>query len=224
MLKAIIFDMDGVIIDSEPQHAKAGVLAAKKFGADIDESYCYKFIGTTTYYMCQCIVEEFNLSISAKELLEENEYQKKLLVKTEGYIPVPHVIDLIKSLYENGLDLIIASSSPMHEIKSAIESLNLTKYFKEYVTGMSVKNPKPAPDVFLKALDVIHASSEEAIIIEDSMNGCLAAKAANIPCIAIINPNSGKQDLSSAGILVESFEEVDFSFVKGIYDRVHQIP
>lgn len=216
--------MDGVIIDSEPQHAKAGVLALKKYGVDITTDYCYGFIGTTTYAMCQHMIEEFHLSISAEELLNENTKMKQYLAETEGYIPVPFVISMIKDFYANGLKLIVASSSPEAEIRATLDALHISSYFMGYVSGMSVTHPKPAPDVFLAALDRLSFSASECIVIEDSMNGALAAKAADIPCIGLINPNSGKQDLSSACMLVESFEEVDTTFITNVYKRVHQIP
>ena len=77
MLKAILFDMDGVIIDSEPLHAKAAVNAMKKFGITITTDFCYSFIGSTAKHMLEVIKEEWNLSSSIEELMSANEEAKR---------------------------------------------------------------------------------------------------------------------------------------------------
>lgn len=224
MLKAVIFDMDGVIIDSEPMHARANVLALKKYNIDIPIEYCYGFIGSTTYYMCQKMIEDYKIDATAEELLEANNNMKKHLLQLEGHTVVPYVIDLIKNLHAHGVILAIASSSPVSAIEEVLHSLELKDYFTTYVSGMQVKYPKPAPDIFLKAIDVLDLKADECIIIEDSMNGVNAAKAAGIACIGYRNPNSGNQDLRNAAILVEGFDEIDYQFINDIYHRAYHIP
>lgn len=216
--------MDGVIIDSEPMHARAAILAAKKYNINITVDYCYGFIGSTTYYMCQKMIEEFNINATPEELLQANIEMKKYLLDTEGYPAIPYVIDLIKDLHSHGMKLIIASSSPSDDIEYVMEALHIKKYFDGYVSGMSVAHPKPAPDIFLAAAERLRVKPEEAVVIEDSANGSNSAYAAGIPCIGFINPNSGKQDLSKAAMLVEGFEEVDFNFIENVYRQVHWEP
>lgn len=221
LLKAVIFDMDGVIIDSEPLHAKAAVLALKQYNLDITEEYCTPFIGSTTKHMCETIVQQFSLDVSAEELTETNNRMKESLARIKGYPPVPYVKELIKDLHSNGLRLLIASSSPRSAIEFVLESLDLHPYFEGYISGMDIKRPKPAPDIFLKAVKQLGLTIDDCIIIEDSSNGVNAACNANIPCIALLNPNSGIQDLSKANFLVESFEEVDTEFIQMVYDMAH---
>ncbi len=85
MLKAVIFDMDGVLIDSEPLHAKAAVLALKNIGVNITIEYCYRFIGSTTAHMLETIIHDYNLSYNSMELLELYNKSKRQLIETEGY-------------------------------------------------------------------------------------------------------------------------------------------
>ncbi|MBH1940122.1 GNAT family N-acetyltransferase [Mobilitalea sibirica] len=224
MLKAVIFDMDGVIIDSEPMHARAAVLAAKQYNIDITIEYCYKFIGSTTYYMCQIMVDDFKLKVTPEELLKANEDMKQYLLKTEGYKVVPYIINLIQDLYENGMRLIIASSSPAKAIEEVMVSLNIKQYFEGYVSGMMVKNPKPAPDIFMEALRRLGLGPKECIVIEDSANGVNAAAAADIACIGFMNPNSGKQNLSKSSYLIEGFEEINYAYIMNIYGMVINEP
>jgi len=224
MLKAVIFDMDGVLIDSEPQHAKAAVAALKKMGYDISTDYCYQFIGSTTAHMYETIKKEYNIPDSLEDLLTVYKETLHQMIKTEGYTPIPYTKELIWDLYNHGVKLAIASSSTLREIENVVKALGIRKYFTKLVSGTTVSFPKPAPDIFLKACKELGVNSNECIVIEDSANGVKAANAAGIPVIGFLNKNSGKQDLSTAAIIVEGFEEVNFSFIEKIYNRSHNIP
>lgn len=224
MLKGIIFDMDGVIIDSEPSHAKATVNTLKALGVSITLDYPYRFIGSTTEHMLKVMIEDFGLSVTVEALHEIYKEALAELIREEGYIPVPHVIRLIRDLYQEGYILAIASSSTPEEIAAVTEALEISSCFTKLVSGATVLHPKPAPDVFLKAVTELHLKPEDCIIIEDSCNGVKAACAAGIPVIGFVNPNSGNQDLSKAAILFEGFEEIDSCFLEKTYNRFHNLP
>lgn len=224
MLKAVIFDMDGVIIDSEPMHAQAAVLALKKFNVDIAMDYAYKFIGTRTLQMCIQMIKDFNIAASADELLKANNDMKEYLLRKEGHRVIPYITRLICDLYKHGIKLIIASSSNAAAIEDVMTSLKIRDYFSGFVSGEMTTLPKPAPDIFLKAAQKLGVTADECIVIEDSYNGVMAAKAAGMACIGFANPNSGRQDLSGADYIVEGFDEVDYSFVNQVYSRIHREP
>lgn len=224
MLKAVIFDMDGVIIDSEPQHTQAAILALQKYGVTASKEYLEGYVGSTTYYMCQQIIKDFAMKTTAEELLQANNEMKAYLLQRDGHTVVPYIIDLMKDLHQNGIKLIIASSSSGEAIEEVMESLNIRKYFEGYISGMNVMHPKPAPDIFLKAADSLGIHPSECVVIEDSYHGVTAARAANMTCIGFINPNSGNQDLSQASFLVEGFDEVDYQFVNRVYQYEHMEP
>lgn len=224
MLKAVIFDMDGVIIDSEPQHARAAVLAMQKYNINISLNYVYQFIGSTTYHMCQTMIKDFQIAADPEEILKTNEEMKELLRQREGYIAIPFVLDLIKNLHAHGLKLIIASSSSPSEIESVMDFFQIREYFEGYVSGTEVAHPKPAPDIFIKAAKQLKTEPSDCIIIEDSFNGVSAAAAAGIVSIGYVNPNSGNQDLRQSAMLVEGFEEVDCDFIHRVYQHAHMLP
>ncbi|MDF2589732.1 MAG: HAD-superfamily hydrolase, subfamily variant 3 [Anaerocolumna sp.] len=224
MLKAVIFDMDGVLVDSEPLHARAHVLSLRELGIDIPLEYCYQFIGSTTIHMLNTMIKDFNLVYSANELLDfYNETKKKLIAK-EGYEAVPFTKELIIDLYRKGIKLAIASSSTMEEISNVVTALGISQYFTKLISGTTVPNPKPAPDVFLKAVYELDVKPDECIIIEDSYNGVCAANSANIPVIGYINEHSGQQDLTKANFLIEGFEEVNYIFINNVYQRFFNLP
>lgn len=224
MLKTIIFDLDGVIIDSEPQHARAALRVFTQYEIPVDLDYCKSFIGSSTRNMAERTVEQFQPSVSADRLLEEINEAKRQLVAEEGYQPLSGVIELIQGLYRAGIRLAIASSSSPSEIENTLKALKIKKYFDKLISSSYVENPKPAPDTYLLALKELGCSPKETVVIEDSHNGCLAAKAAGIPCVGYVNLHSGKQDLSSADVLLESFEGIDERFFHHILTRSLGMP
>ena len=224
MLKAIIFDMDGVIIDSEPQHEKAALRVFSRYGIDADAKYHAKYIGSSTRKMAEETIAQFHLTVAVEKFLEELNQEKKTVLKEEGYQPLPGILELIKKLRQKGIHLAIASSSSPSEIEHAAKALGLRKYFDKFISSAHVKNPKPAPDIFLEALKEMGVSPKEAVIVEDSCNGCLAAKAAKTACVGYVNLHSGSQDLSSADVLLESFEGIDERFFHHILQRSQGLP
>ena len=217
MLKAVIFDMDGVIIDSEPLHARAAVLAMKKYNVALTEEYCYRFIGSTARHMLEVIREQYSLSASLSELMDANNRAKEALVAAEGYPAIPYVAELMAALHGAGLRLAIASSSPMEDIRATVSRLRLTDYLDHLVSGMQVQRPKPAPDIFLKAAEQLGAAPSECLVIEDSCNGLNAARSAGMVRVAFHNPHSGNQDLSAADYVIEGFEEITPVFLDRVY-------
>lgn len=224
MLRAVIFDMDGVIVDSEPQHARAAVNTLAELGVDIDVAYCYQFIGSTTNHMMETLIHDFDLSISPEELIALSLKNKKKLAKEEGYTPIPFVKELITRLYKDGIRLAIASSSSPQEIADVTKALGIHKYFDKFISGLQVEHPKPAPDIFRKALQELGTNARETVIIEDSCNGVLAADAAGIPSIGFINPNSGDQDLQKAHVLTDSFENITTGYLDNVCKRAAGMP
>lgn len=224
MLKAVLFDMDGVIIDSEPQHARAAVLTLEKYNVNIPVDYAYSFIGTTTYHMCKKIIEEFSIPITPEELLKGMEETKERLRQAEGYIVIPYIIELMKDLKSHGIKMIIASSSSAASIRDVMKSLRIDDIFQEYISGTDVSLPKPAPDIFVAAARLLGVEPKECLVIEDSYNGVTAAAAADMVSIGYLNPNSGNQDLSQAAILVEGFDEINYDFINTVYQHAHLLP
>lgn len=224
MLKAVIFDMDGVIIDSEPLHARANILALQKYGVTLTLDYVSQFIGNTILAMCESIQKDYHLDLSAKDLSQESAYQIEMLHLKEGYTPIPYVKELIEDLHRHGIKLAIASSSTIELIEKITDVFEIRPYFTALISGLSVAHSKPAPDIFLKACEELDVTPEEAIIIEDSTNGVLAATRANIKAIGYVNSHSGNQDLSKACYLIEGFEEIDYYFIKRIHCHAHNIP
>lgn len=211
MIKAVIFDMDGVIIDSEPIHLEFAMELFNKLGFNMSKEEYGKFVGTTSKYMWDTIKNKYNLKNTIEELIdmERNGFFDFLSSPDKSIEPIAYIPELLKALHENNYKIALASSSPIKLIEFVMESLKIRKYFDELVTGDFVKRSKPEPDVFLYAADKLGALPEECVVIEDSHNGVLAAKNAGMKCIGYRNLNSGNQDISKADKIINSFNELD---------------
>lgn len=219
MLKAVIFDMDGVLIDSEPDHYRIENELLKKLGVKIDSAEHEKFCGTTTYYMWKTVKEKYNLKESIKELVkaDRTSYMRYLNDFPERIHAIDGVKELIQNLYENNIAIALASSSPLDAVKSIINSLNIGKYFKVLVNGDEVKKSKPAPDIFLAAADKVGVKPCECLVVEDSGNGIKAAKKADMKCIGYKNIHSGRQNISDADIIIDSFSNISFDDILKLF-------
>lgn len=215
MLKGVIFDMDGVITDTEPVHAAAAQKVLERLGISTDLSYCYDFIGRPAIKLFEDALHRYpEISRTPEELLQESNVLLTELFAKNGHPQVPHVVSFIKHLKESGLSLAIASSSSLPVIRQVAEEFGIAGMFTALVSGANLPNPKPAPDIFLLAAKELGLSARECLVIEDSTVGTMAAKAAGIPCIGFVNPNSGAQDLSRAYALLESFASADAAYLR----------
>ena len=220
MLKAVIFDMDGVLVDSEPLHYEVNkITMMEKFGIDLDYEYYKQYIGSTVMAMWKKIIKDFSIErYTSEELFDLSEEVKERLVDEKGYPEVPGVVDFVKSI-SGKYKLAVASSSALVNIEKNVTKLGIKDDFSSLVTGLSVANPKPSPDIFLKAAELLGVEPSECIVVEDSCNGTRAAKAAGMACIGFINPGSGDQDLSAADYLFESFDNIDEGFLEMVHSH-----
>ena len=121
------------------------------------------------------------------------------------------VLDLIKSYHENGLILVLASSASMENINRIFKRFDLDQYFTAKLSGADLKASKPHPEIFINAAEASGFSKSECMVIEDSTNGIIAAKAAGIYCVGYDSVHSKNQDYSRADIVIEGFREISYS-------------
>lgn len=209
MKKLIIFDVDGVLLDSEPLYMDMNQRFFKELGAEITKAEYQGFIGISGTKMWTYIKEKASLSQTVDELKELEKELKHTTLKEATLVPTPGVIDFLEFLQQNGHTIAIASSGLRKNIDLILQKLDMEKYFDLIVSGEQVYHGKPEPDIFLKVAQHYNRPPEDCIVIEDSRNGVLAAKAANMYCIGYYNRNSGNQDLTKADRVITSFAEQD---------------
>ena len=225
MLKAIIFDMDGVLIDSEPVHLEAFRMMMEELGIEFDRAYYMQFIGSTTEHMWDKIIRDFHITLSKEELMQISDRNVKKINGSEGYPVMPGVKKLIQNIAGSGIRLAVASSSGMERIEDTLNKMGVKEMFNAVVSGIQVKNPKPAPDTFLEAAKMLGVMPDECIVIEDSLNGMKAAKNAGMICVMYENDSLGtKVDSSYADYIIQGYDELDTKYFEMVYAHVSGEP
>lgn len=205
MIKAIIFDMDGVLVDSEYTFLTSKTEILKAAGFPKEVSYQYQFMGTTFEFMWSQMKAELGLPEPIDFYINQmNTIREKMIVE-DGIRAIKGAPKLVKRCFESGFKLAVASSSPKVEIVRAMKALGLDAYFDVLVSGEEVAHSKPAPDVFLTAAERLGVQTREAMIIEDTKNGSLAAKRAGAYVIGFANPDYPVQDLGNADTIVADY-------------------
>lgn len=220
MLEAIIFDMDGVLVDSEYTYFQSKSQILSEAGHEVEDSYHFQFMGTTSDYMWEKMKQEFSLPLSVAEYIQQMTALRQAMIKRDGIRVIPHVQEFVKGLSQAGLKLAVASSSSLAEIKVNLAEIGLSEYFSEVVSTEEVEHSKPAPDVYLAAAERIGIMSENCLGIEDTKNGTGAVRNAGMVCVGFANPAFPKQDLAFADRVVSSFSELDADSLTKIYQKV----
>ena len=220
MLEAIIFDMDGVLVDSEYTYFQSKSQILSEAGHEVEDSYHFQFMGTTSDYMWEKMKQEFSLPLSVAEYIQQMTALRQAMIKRDGIRVIPHVQEFVKGLSQAGLKLAVASSSSLAEIKVNLAEIGLSEYFSEVVSTEEVEHSKPAPDVYLAAAERIGIMPENCLGIEDTKNGTGAVRNAGMVCGGFANPSFPKQDLAFADRVVSSFSELDADSLTKIYQKV----
>ncbi len=217
LLKAVIFDMDGVIVDSEPLHVKAERETLAPYGIKLEESELQKYMGRTPKVLLEDVIKKHHLNTTIEKIYPVHMKNLLNLYKNEVEL-IPGVLELITELNSEGVGLAVASSSDKILILSVLEKFHLSNFFKVVVSGEEVKNVKPSPDIFLKTAEKLGYSPGECVVIEDSSAGVRSARSAGMVCVGFRSPHSKGQDIAEAELVINDFSEVNYQILKGLVD------
>ena len=217
MVQTVIFDMDGVIVDTEPVHHFAYYQHFKELNIEVSDEMYRSFTGNSTRNIFQKLKSQFDLQEDVEDLIlrKRHLFNEAFDLKEDLYL-IEGVEDLIKDLYANGIQLIVASSASNVTINRVFTRFNLHQYFTHIVSGEDFPKSKPHPAIFEHAASLSVAPKENCIVIEDSTNGIQAAVSAGIYCVGYDSFHSKDQDLSKANVVIRHFNELNFEKVRDL--------
>ena len=202
MLRAIVFDFDGVITDSEVLHLRSFNQVLAKYGVEISTKDYYKdYLGLTDLDCLMLVAERSQLGLDTQgieNLVKEKNQVFEKLAKTEGRI-IEGVRDFLQMLRQNNIPMAICSGALLTEIELVLEQARLRPFFEVIVSAEFVKKGKPSPEGFLLTLRKLNCNRQDAIlpnqciVIEDSHWGLEAAKAAGMHTVAVTNSYDADQ-------------------------------
>lgn len=200
-VQALIWDLDGVLVDSEPLLYEAERLMLADYGADLTPEAKTPFIGMGGMEVIQALMDLFDIEADPATLGQAKMgYYLQLAETVPGFEPT---IGLARAIHADGIPMAIASGSTPEGIAAALRAIGLTEAFTEKVSTKSVSRGKPAPDVFLLAAQRLNVSPANCVVIEDSVHGVEAAHAAGMRCIAIPSvPDQLADGFATADLLV----------------------
>ena len=208
MIKAVIFDLDGVIVESENAHIEAEKQTFLKYGVKISADELHEYTGTTAKVMFTELIRKYKLDVTFEEIFHEKEDVFFELLEKNAE-PTRGIITLLRKLKSERIKLAIGSSSTKKQIKYVLKKLGITRLFDSAVGAEDIAHSKPDAEIFLKAAAELNVNPSECLVIEDSKLGVEAAKRAHMKCIGYRNLNSGNQDLSKADVITDDFSKLD---------------
>jgi beta-phosphoglucomutase len=207
MLKALIFDCDGVVVDSEPLIYEVAKKIFARYGVDLKLEDVHPGIGAGNRYMTEVVKKYGIKGVTVEELTRERAEKYLELAKTR-LRPVAGFVDLIEEVKRRGLKTALASSSPNYWVESSLRSASVDpKLFDVIVNGDSIRRKKPFPDLFLRAAEELHVTPDESLVVEDAPMGIEASHGAGIRCIALVG-SVPKGMLTGADFVIDGLREI----------------
>lgn len=207
-ISAVIFDMDGVIVDSEHLHYETDSRIFEHFGITLQEKERHQFVGMSVQKFYETICSKYSPKLSPEYMIEFDRKYRAWYFRHAEMDANEHVVELLAHLKIKNIRTALASGSSPELIEIILRKLNLPDPFEIVLSSEKVPRPKPWPDVFLRAAELLGVNPEECLVIEDSALGIQAASAAGMFSIGYKGKNNHHQDLSGADLTLESFQTI----------------
>lgn len=204
---AVVFDMDGVLVDSEPIHLDAMRELLRPYGIAYTDRENEAFFGFTDPEVFRVLRARYGLEPDEQALTRRRTVLLVELMRQRA-APMPGVPDVPRALHALGYRLAVASSSALDVIRATVDVLGLAAHFETLVSALEVGRGKPAPDIFIETARRLGLPAGACLVVEDSRNGLLAAKAAGMACAAIPCPATRHEDFAEADYRFDALPEM----------------
>jgi HAD superfamily hydrolase (TIGR01509 family) len=207
MIKAILFDLDGLMVDSEPHSLASWEAVLRERGVTLDRLTIESILGLRIDATARTLIDKYHLPDTVQGLADaKTEYQ---IAHLNGRVPpMPGLIELLDEIDRCSLKKAVASSGIRRYVEAVLRANNLLDRFSVIITGDQVAHGKPAPDVFLAAARALNTDPQDCLVLEDAPAGVQAAKAAGMMCLAVPDHSMAQLDLSQADKVVTSLHDV----------------
>jgi len=213
VIKAVLFDLDGVLVDSEVISSEASERILREAGIVQTPKERMMVFGRRTIDNYKRAIEARGLNVDPRELVKKKNALFAKLIR--GRLkPLLGVVDLIRNLKSNKFKIAVVSSSPLDRVNASLNEVKLRMEFDLILSGDCCVKGKPDPEPFLLAAKRLDVKPEDCAVIEDAQAGIEAGKAAGMKVVAVRSPNTHGQDLSKADVIVDSLKEVDVDFIR----------
>ena len=202
----VIFDLDGVLVDTGWAHKQAWYDLAEKEGFSMTDEFFYSTFGMQNYQIIPMLLGRNATSDEVNRLSDWKEQRYREII-AEKLVPAEGAKSLLGDLKSEDFLLAVGSSAPRANLDLVLERTDLQDYFDAYVTGQDVTNGKPAPDTFLKAAEKLSLGADRCVVVEDAVQGVEAGKAAGMLVVAVTTIRS-RADLKRADIIVDSLAQL----------------
>lgn len=211
MLKAVIFDMDGTIVFSEPFHFQAFSEVFAKFGIKYKyDEFVHKFAGTGSKNIFTKVFKEYNIKEDIAPYAEEKQNILQKLLRENELEIVKGFKEFLAKIKQKGLKTAVASGTSLDNIELTLKNIGVEKDFDVLASGREVKNNKPAPDILLLTAERLKVKPEECLVIEDAISGITSAKNAGMKCIALTTTVKKEAlEEADADLVVRDFDEIN---------------
>lgn len=207
MIKAVIFDLDGVIADSEPISGESTRIVLEKHGIRMTGDERRNAFGRRTRDIFRDALSSRNRAGDVGEMVREKD--RIFLGMMKGKLKsIPDSVELVRSLKGRGIMVALATSSHEEKMRAELDELGISGLFPVRVNGDEISRGKPDPEIFISAARKLGVEPSECAVVEDSAFGVMAAKSAGMTAIGFLSPNSPGQDLSPADAVIRDISEV----------------
>ncbi len=214
---AVIFDMDGVIVDSEKVYQAIERQMYDDLEIPVSTEEHRLFIGAAERSMWQFMKDKYQMDTDIDFLVKEERTRFMSQLDQPGNIPLmPGLMELLEALAQEGIQALVASSSSREIIEKVLRVNDIRHYFKDITGGDDVLNSKPAPDIFLETASKADTVPGQCLVIEDSENGIRAALSAGMKVVALLNNYSDGLDLSAASKTIHALHELDADVIRQV--------
>lgn len=209
-VEAVIFDMDGLLVDTEPLHLEASNLILQEYGGSLGPGANERFIGLGDRKFWTIIKEEYGIPDSIPELRERRMAYMMRLIREKPPQCMPGAAELVRACKVKGYKIAVASSTPLKQVLAILDCVGLLREFDQIVSGemKEVREGKPAPDIFLYTAKLLSVPPSRCLVFEDSSPGVIAAGAAGMRPVAVPNVFTRKSDFSGAFLVIASLAQM----------------